>query len=234
MMSLARWGTMSEGTRRRYSSPVRRENAEATRLRIVEAARELMLERGYAATTMVDVAARAGVAVQTLYTSCPGGKAGLAKIVYDVTLAGDARPIPQSARREVQLIISEPDPVRKLALFAAMATAICQRVVPVHRVLRAAAAAAADGGVQALLDTTERQRLAGSQGPAEDLASVGALRSGLTVERAAGQIYALTSIEVFERLTETCGWTSKEYQDWLALLLVSALLEPTAASGPSH
>jgi hypothetical protein len=90
-------GTMSEGTRRRYSSPLRRENAEATRLRIVEAARELMLERGYAATTMADVAARAGVAVQTLYTSCPGGKAGLAKIVYDVD-PGRRRPADPAER----------------------------------------------------------------------------------------------------------------------------------------
>src|SRR3981081_4099357 len=100
---------MNEKPKRRYVSDLRRENAEATRLRIAEAARALMLERGYAATTMADVAQAAGGVGATLDSSCPGGKPGLAKLVYDVTLAGDAQPIPQSARPQVQAIIAEPD-----------------------------------------------------------------------------------------------------------------------------
>ncbi|GAB3862957.1 TetR/AcrR family transcriptional regulator [Dactylosporangium cerinum] len=132
---------MEDRPKRGYVSRLRQDNAEATRLRIAEAARALMLERGYAATTMGDVAAAAGVAVQTLYTACPGGKPGLAKVVYDVTLAGDAQPLPQHARPAVQAIIAEPDPVRKLARYAEMVLTVIQRVGPVHGVLRAAAAA---------------------------------------------------------------------------------------------
>jgi AcrR family transcriptional regulator len=218
---------MNEKPKRRYVSDVRRENAEATRLRIAEAARALMLERGYAATTMADVAQAAGVVVQTLYSSCPGGKPGLAKLVYDVTLAGDAQPIPQSARPQVQAIIAEPDPVRKLALYAEMAMTIFQRVGPVHRVLRAAAAATpADARLNDLLAGTEQQRLVGSRGPAEHLIAIGALRTGLSVERAADQIYALTSFELFERFTEVCGWSVPDCQDWLARTLAELLLEP--------
>ncbi len=219
---------------RRYSSQLRQENAEATRLRIVEAARELMLERGYAATTMSDIAAAAGVAVQTLYTSCPGGKAGLAKVVYDITLAGDAQQIPQRARPEVLAIIAEPEPARKLALYAAMATSIAVRIAPVYRVLRAAAAAAADSGVRALVDETEHQHLVGSRGPAEHLAAVGALRPGLSAERAAEQIYALTSIEIYERLTGICGWKPAEYRDWLTGLLVATLLGESSHDEPAQ
>lgn len=217
---------MSERTRRRYSSPLRQESADATRQRIVDAAREVMLERGYAATTMAEVANRAGVAVQTLYASCPGGKPALAKAVYDSTLAGDHRPIPQTARPAVQAIIDEPQPARKLALFANMAANISERVGPVHRVLRAAAAT--DAGAGELVERAEQQRLIGSRGPAEHLAEIGALRAGLTVEKAAEQIYALTGVEMFERLTTTCGWTSAEYEEWLAQLLAATLLEPPA------
>ncbi|GAA1281085.1 TetR family transcriptional regulator [Planotetraspora silvatica] len=216
---------MEQKPKRRYVSELRRENAEATRLRIAEAARALMLEHGYAATTMADVARAAGVVVQTLYTSCPGGKPSLAKLVWDVTLAGDAQAIPQSARPQVQTIIAEPDPMRKLAAFAEMALAIHQRVGPVHRVLRAAAAT--DAGLARLLSDTEQQRLTGSRGPAEHLAAVDALRTGLSVERAADQIYALTSIELFERLIEVCGWTVRDCQDWLARTLSETLLGPT-------
>lgn len=215
---------MSEQARRRYHSDLRRDNAEATRQRIADAARALMLERGYAATTMVDVAQAAGVAVQTLYSSCPGGKAGLAKLVFDVTLAGDGQLIPQRARPQVQAITAEPDPVRKLLLFAEMAVGIYERVGPVHRVLRSAAAAG--GGLTDLMASTEQQRLTGSRGPAEHLAETGFLRTGLSVDQAAHQIYVLTSIELFERLTDMCGWSLAECRDWLARTLADALLEP--------
>ncbi len=217
---------MEDRPKRGYVSRLRRDNAEATRLRIAEAARALMLEHGYAATTMGDVAAAAGVAVQTLYSSCPGGKPGLAKVVYDVTLAGDARPVPQHARPEVRAIIDEPDPVRKLARYAEMALGILRRVGPVHRVLRAAAAATpGDGGLHDLLAETERQRRTGARGPVEHLAAAGLLRPGLTADRAADEVYALTSVEIFERLTGVCGWTDDEYRDWLTRTLAAALLE---------
>lgn len=216
---------MGEQTKRRYVSDLRREQAEATRLRIAEAARSLMLERGYAATTMTEVARLAGVAVQTLYWSCPGGKPALAKLVYDVTLAGDAEPIPQSARPQVKAIIAEADPRRKLTLYAAMVVAIFERIGPVYRVLRAAAGT--DTGLRDLLATTEQQRLVGSRGPAEHLAEIGVLRADLTTDRAAAIIYALTSVEVFERLTDVCGWSVRDYEQWLARTLADSLLAAT-------
>jgi AcrR family transcriptional regulator len=184
-----------------------------------------MLERGYAATTMAEVARAAGVAVQTLYATCPGGKAALAKLVYDVTLAGDADPVPQSKRPQVRAIIAEPDPGAKLELYASMTLSVAQRITPVYRLLRAASAATpADTALDDLLRETDRQHHAGSRGPAAHLAEVGALREDLTVDRAADQIFALTAIEVYQRLTEVCGWSGKEYRVWLAATLRSALL----------
>jgi AcrR family transcriptional regulator len=215
---------MSAPGRRPYVSELRRENAEATRLRIATAARNLMLERGYAATTMAEVAHAAGVAVQTLYSSCPGGKPALAKLVYDVTLAGDAQPIPLHARPQVQAIIAETDPVRKLELYAEFVLSVFDRISPVHRVLRAAASSPADAGITDFMADAERQRRAGSQGPAADLAGIGALRPGLTVERAADHIYALTSPDTFERLINICGWSVHECRAWLARTLVDTLL----------
>jgi AcrR family transcriptional regulator len=210
---------MTDKPKRRYSSDLRREQSDTTRQRIADAARELMLSRGYADTTMGDVAAAAGVAVQTLYTACPGGKAGLAKLVYDTTLAGDAAPVPMSERPAVAAIVSEPDPVRKLRLYAGMVAAMAERIAPVHAVLRAAA-----GGLGPLLSESEAQRRTGTRGPAGMLAAAGALRPGVDTDRAADIIFALTSIEVFERLTTTCGWSTDDYADWLAATLTDALL----------
>ncbi|GAA0440939.1 hypothetical protein Acor_12080 [Acrocarpospora corrugata] len=77
-----------------------------------------------------------------------------------------------------------------------------------------------------LLASTEQQRLIGSRDPAEHLAAIGVLRTGLAVERAADQIYALTSFELTERFTEVCGWSVQDCQNWLARILAETLLEP--------
>ena len=45
----------------------RREKAAATRERMLRAAIEVFAEQGYGGARMADIAARAGVAVQTLY-----------------------------------------------------------------------------------------------------------------------------------------------------------------------
>jgi AcrR family transcriptional regulator len=185
-----------------------------------------MLQRGYAAVSMAEVAERAGVAVQTLYALAPGGKAALAKLAWDVALAGDARPVALSDRPEVVAIVAERDPIRKLELYAAMATAIHVRTAPLFGVLRSAAAAQPSSEAAEVLATTEHERLIGSLGPAEHLESVGALRAGLPAERASHQIYALTSPELFQQLTQTCGWRVNEYEAWLAHQLRATLLQP--------
>lgn len=215
--------------KRGYLSPLRQENADATKQRIVAAATELMVGQGYQNTTMANVARRSGVAVQTLYISCPGGKPGLAKLVYDTALAGDVQPTSQANRPEVQVILEEPDVIRKLGLYAAMASLIHQRVRPVFSVLRAAAAASAPGrGLPDVLSDIEHERLAGSRGPVLHLECLGVLRSGLSTDRAAEQVYALTSIDIFERLVDVCGWSAFEYEDWLTRMLTAVLIGPAA------
>jgi AcrR family transcriptional regulator len=63
------------------SSEVRAEQRRATRQRILDAARALLLKRGYGGATVDAIAARAGVSVQTVYNAV-GGKAAVLKAVY--------------------------------------------------------------------------------------------------------------------------------------------------------
>ena len=62
---------MPGGVKRPYRSPRRTAAAAATRAAIREAAASLFLQQGYAATTMREVAARAGVGERTLYDAFP-------------------------------------------------------------------------------------------------------------------------------------------------------------------
>ena len=86
--------------RRPYRSTLREEQARATRRAVVDAARDLFVEFGWARTTIDAVAARAGVSRKTVFTSV-GGKAALLKLALDWALVGDDEPVPMSGPRAV-------------------------------------------------------------------------------------------------------------------------------------
>ena len=213
---------MTDTVKRTYDSALRREQAAVTQQRVLAAARQLLLERGYAATTMVDIAAAAGVAVQTVY-STGGGKGALAKWVYDVTLAGDTEPVSLADRPDMRALFADPDPRAKVARYARLSRQIYTRLGAIARVLRAGAAAG-DHDLQTLVATTARERLVGTARLANHLAQAGALRPGLTVERAGHRLWALTAPELADGLTLECGWTLDELEAWLDDAMAHALL----------
>ena len=87
---------------------------------MIAAARTLLLAKGHADTTMKDVAATAGVSVETVYKAF-GGKAALLKRVYDVLLVGDEEQMPLRQRPEILAIATKPDPRDKNARYAGIA-----------------------------------------------------------------------------------------------------------------
>ena len=71
----------------------RASSAEATRRAIVSAASRLFFERGYHGTGIDEIAAQAGVAVQTIYNSV-GTKRDVLVRVLDYAASGDRAPTP--------------------------------------------------------------------------------------------------------------------------------------------
>ncbi|WP_242419577.1 TetR/AcrR family transcriptional regulator, partial [Frankia sp. CpI1-P] len=90
--------------------PSRAEKTRLTRRRIIAAAADLFLDQGYGATTLDQVAARAGVAVQTVYFHF-GNKATLLKEALDVAAVGDDEPVALLDRPWLEELTAEPDPV---------------------------------------------------------------------------------------------------------------------------
>ena len=173
----------TSGTRavsRGYDSPLRREQARQTQRRIVDAAYRLMLERGYAATTMAAVAAEAGVSAQTVYKAF-GTKAALVKRVYDVTLIGDDEPVPLAEREDVRAAHDEPDPRRFLAWYADLGRTLLERLAPLLTVVLGGARAGEPELVE-LVATMNGERL---QGTADDRAAAG--RAGRAAAGAVGR-----------------------------------------------
>src|SRR5512135_3161620 len=87
--------------RRRYHSPLRAEQAEQTRGRILLAARRLFVQQGFAGTTVAAVAHAAGVSSDTIYASL-GGKRGLLEGVLERAISGldDPSSLPEQRFRE--------------------------------------------------------------------------------------------------------------------------------------
>src|SRR3954469_7352962 len=111
---------------RAYDSPRRREQAAATRELILDAAKRLFEEGGYAATSVGAVAAEAGVAPRTVFLAFET-KANLLRAVWHRVLRGERDDIPIPDQPWYQAVLAEPDPERQLRLGAGSAVGVKRR-----------------------------------------------------------------------------------------------------------
>ena len=216
---------MSETVKNNSVAPSSRaEKTRLTRRRIVGAAAQLFLDQGYGATTLDQVAARAGVAVQTVYFHF-GNKATLLKEALDEAAVGDDEPVALMERPWFEQITAEPDPVRVIDLWMDGGLEILQRVAPLLAVVRGTVGT--DPDLAAQWDANEGERRTAFRALADLLADRKALRSGLSVEDAADLAFLIHSAENYIVATHTLGWTPERWQRTTAKLLVQGLLDET-------
>ena len=207
---------------RRYSSDVRAEQRHATRQRVLDAAKALLLRRGYTGATIDAIAGRAGVSVQTIYNTV-GGKAAVLKAGYDTMLAGDDEPIPIMQRPTVAAMQAATDSRGFIALYAHLGREMYERVGPLLPIMLAEGGTG-DPEVRKFIDTIEEERAAGTAMIAALLHDRFGLRAGLTVEDAAVILWTLTAPELTLRLVHRSGWSLDKYEAWSADIMAHALL----------
>jgi len=214
---------MNDGpVKRRYNASRRQAQARQLRLDVVAAARALFIERGFAATTIADVAQAADVSTQFIYAAF-GGKRGLLAKVVDWTLVGDDEPIPMAQRPSILAVQQEPTLTGKCALYARHARMVAARIAQTRQMLRAAADADADA--RAIYQTGEAQRRTGDGLFVANLRRAGQLRSGLSDEQAADAIWALSPDILWNQLVIQRGWTPDQFEMWYAGQLAAAILD---------
>ena len=187
---------------------------------VVESARTLFLDRGYAATTIEAISEHSDVPSATVYRLF-SSKLGILKAVLDTSIAGDDQPLAVQERTDVASLFTEPDPHKLLAGFAGITTAINQRTNDIYRVL--VSAAGSDLAAAELLNEIRQERDRGQSRIARSLARAHALKPGLRERDAADVIHALMSPEVYLLLVGDRGWTLERYQQWLATTLTQQL-----------
>jgi AcrR family transcriptional regulator len=223
-MNTVRLNPMSDDvkTPRSYHAPQRAEQAAQTRHAVLAAARELFTSRGYAATTVAQIAARAGVNVDTLYATV-GRKPVLLREVLETAISGQAQAVPALQRDYVQAIQAAPTAAGKIDVYAAAVANILPRTAPIFAAIRDAGGT--DPSCAALYTEITQRRAANMRLFVAGLRATGDMRTDLTDDDAADIVWAMNAAEYFLLLVAERGWTPARFgahlaDAWRRLLLV--------------
>lgn len=216
-MTSAVKGTMAAGPRRRYDASARRARAAERRDAVIAAARSRFLARGFTATTIAEVAADAGVSVESVYKWF-GTKAGLLKAVWDQSLAGSGTT--HAELRSDAGSRSATDGRAIIHNWARLAAEVGAVGDPVHRLI--ASAAHVDPEAADLYAEIERERAARMEHNAAYLDDGGYLRQDVTAELARDVLLLYTTF--YETLVTDAGWTPEQFTAFVERGLTAHLL----------
>jgi AcrR family transcriptional regulator len=199
---------------RTYSSPLRAEQAQGTRRRILDAARAQFLAGGWAGTTVKLIASAAAVAPATVYAVF-GTKRAILSALIDEAIAG-ALPDPGHPD-EWPDRARHPDQRERTRRLVAMMFAALSRVAPLERVV--GEGAGSDEEIAGLARDLLEWRRAGAARMVDIVAGDDGLRPGLSREEAADLLFALGGPEIYHLLVEIRRWPPERFETHLADLL---------------
>lgn len=209
--------------KRSYDASRRRADSAATRLRILDAAREGIVEGGYRSTTVAAIARKAGVNADTVY-ALVGRKPVILRELIETAISGRDEAVPAEDRDYVVAMRAEPDPRRKLFLYAAAIRSIHARLAPLVLALRDAATSEPEAA--AVWTQISERRAANMRELARNLRDAGGLRDDLTISEAADVLWATNSPDLYALFVMERGWSAARYQRWLADAWCRLLLPP--------
>ena len=197
------------------STSRRDRRAAETRREILDAARRLFAEHGYAGTSMAQIAAAAEVSVQTIYDSV-GSKATLVAALNDrIDEEGDVAAL---AGR----IPTATDGRQLLEVPVAICRNINERAGDIAGVVFGTGTG--EPAMEALRAEGLRRHHEGCAFLAARLAEVGALRDGLDVAETGDVIAGMTHPSLARAFVLEYGWSWQRWHDWTLDTLVTLLL----------
>jgi AcrR family transcriptional regulator len=196
-----------------------------TRRRLLAAARAEFAERGYAAATVIRIAERADVSVQTLYSNW-GNKRNLLRGIMISSVTGDEdRPLVAGEPPPVFAAILEradaEDPARLVAHLSHQYRLLAERAAVGWQTYRDGAAVDPDIAADwRQLNELRRRAITAmiTQIPAA------ALRPGLTPAAAADTAWVIASPDTHDQLVRQAGYSYDELEDWVRRTVSAALL----------
>lgn len=203
---------------RAYNGALRKEQAQMTRGRILDAARRLLTNGTYSSVTIEDIATEAGVAYQTVY-GIFGTKQRLAHGLIETGF-----PHVADALKLFDQLGQSYDPELGLRTAARVSRLIYELCADLLRFMRESG----DPALLARYREREEQRLAGMiqyRVPAL-VEKSGRLRERISPSEALAIIWTLSGPDHYTQLVFDRGWTPSRYEEWLGDALVNTLLQP--------
>ena len=220
-------GSAVKGKRRPYDSPLRREQAAATRRQILEAAQRLFERQGYGATTMNAIAGEAGVAPKTVYLAFET-KSGVLRALWNLRIRAGRDELPVAEQPWYREVLEARDPEQQLRLNARNSCAAKLRVASVLGVIHTAAPLDADIG--ALWERIFAEYHANQRVIVKSLAEKKALRPELDLDQATDILWTINHPHIWQLLVRECGWSPEQYEQWTGDVACSQLLKPKRRS----
>lgn len=180
---------------------------------------------------MAAIAGAAGVSVETIYLSI-GSKASLVRYLVETALSGTDAPVPPPQRKGVAEIHAEPDPRRKLHLFARTVRPMLERLAPIWQVVLEAAPT--DAELRSLVADLQGRHAGSMRLVIEHMAGAGHLRPEITKDVARDVLWAMNSPEFYRLLVVGRGWTGEIFENWLADAWRRLLLDDDVAPTKSR
>lgn len=202
--------------RRRYDATLRAERALGTRQRILDVAKELFTARGVEKVTISEIASVAGVSAPTLYALFQS-KTGILKAVVERSFFN-----PRYAEIARQAAAAS-DPEEILRVTASISRVILDTERDEIGLMRGVSVLSPElKAIETELEAVryriqeQRARLLVKRVPA-------ARRLGLA--RVRDILWMYTGRDVYRMLVLERGWSSDEYEGWLAETLIKTLME---------
>jgi len=206
---------MRQEKKRSYHSETRNTQAAETRSRILNAARKLFQAEGFDRVTINKLAKAADVSMPTIYAVFKS-KRGVLQALID-----EALPQEQFASL-VDNSMQEKSPEKRLSITAKMARQIYDAERELMDILRGASVVAPE--FKELEEEREKRRYERQGEYVNKMIKEKLLAKELTLRKARDILWALTGRDMYRMWVIERGWTSDEYEKWLAKLLVKSLL----------
>jgi len=231
---MTRSGKTAAGKPRRVSR--QREAGEAirreTRRRLLAAARAEFAERGYTAATVIRIAERADVSVQSLYSNW-GSKRNLLRAIMESAVTGDDEaPLVRGQPPPILTASLAPgdaaDPRRLLAHLSRQYRLLAERSALAWQTYRDGAAVDPDIAADwHQINDLRRQAFHAmfARIPA------GALRPGVTSAAAADTAWVIASPDTHDQLVRHAGYSYDQLEDWVRSTVSAAILATSPQTG---
>ena len=205
-----------DSEKRTYNTASREAQAAQTRLRILEAAKQLFQTEGFDRVTISRLAQNAAVSMPTIYALFKSKRGVLQALIDEALPSKQFWSLVEDSNRE-------KSPSMRLHIAAKIARQLYDAEQELMDLVRQAGVVAPE--FKELEQERENRRYTRQADTVKTLFQENALAKGLSLTQARDLLWTLTGRDLYRMLVIERGWTSSAYEKWLAELLVHTLLK---------